>query len=116
MSRLHARRAAAITFATTVIVMFAGLVPAGAEASRPVLGAETHTPIRHFVTVMQEGHTFDNYFGSYPGAAGIPAGTCMPCHLRPTSMRQAVSRSAPALPRPRPEPARLRDCAGQVAR
>ena len=27
---------------------------------------------------MQENHTFDNYFGTYPGADGIPAGTCIP--------------------------------------
>ena len=27
---------------------------------------------------MQEGHSFDNYFGTYPGADGIPKGTCMP--------------------------------------
>jgi phospholipase C len=36
------------------------------------------TPIEHFVTVMQSNRTFDNYFGTYPGADGIPAGTCMP--------------------------------------
>jgi phospholipase C len=27
---------------------------------------------------MQENHTFDNYFGTYPGADGIPANTRMP--------------------------------------
>src|SRR6185369_5331734 len=27
---------------------------------------------------MQENHTFDNYFGTYPGADGIPSGTKMP--------------------------------------
>ena len=27
---------------------------------------------------MQENHSFDNYFGTYPGADGIPAGTKMP--------------------------------------
>ncbi len=27
---------------------------------------------------MQENHTFDNYFGTYPGADGIPANVCMP--------------------------------------
>jgi phospholipase C len=36
------------------------------------------TPIQHLVVVMQENHTFDNYFGTYPGANGIPAGTEMP--------------------------------------
>ncbi len=32
-------------------------------------------PINHFVYVIQENRTFDNYFGTYPGANGIPAGT-----------------------------------------
>jgi phospholipase C len=36
------------------------------------------TPIRHFVVLMQENHTFDSYFGTYPGADGIPHGECMP--------------------------------------
>ena len=27
---------------------------------------------------MQENHSFDNYFGTFPGANGIPANTCMP--------------------------------------
>ncbi len=40
--------------------------------------AETTTPIKHFVIIMQENHSFDNYFGTYPGANGFPAGTKMP--------------------------------------
>ena len=27
---------------------------------------------------MQAEHTFDNYFGTYPGANGVPPGTCLP--------------------------------------
>ena len=29
------------------------------------------TPIQHVVVIMLENHTFDNYFGTYPGANGI---------------------------------------------
>ena len=29
------------------------------------------TPIQHVVVMMLENHTFDNYFGTYPGANGI---------------------------------------------
>lgn len=36
------------------------------------------TPIKHLIYLMQENHSFDNYFGTYPGADGIPADTCMP--------------------------------------
>jgi phospholipase C len=39
---------------------------------------QTKTPITHFVVIMQENHTFDNYFGTYPGANGIPSGVKMP--------------------------------------
>ena len=38
----------------------------------------TTTPIEHLVVLMQENHSFDNYFGTYPGADGIPDGACMP--------------------------------------
>jgi phospholipase C len=38
----------------------------------------TSTPIQHLVVLMQENHTFDNYFGTYPGADGLPAGVKMP--------------------------------------
>src|SRR5579885_990439 len=28
------------------------------------------TPIKHVVVIVKENHTFDNYFGSFPGAEG----------------------------------------------
>jgi phospholipase C len=34
--------------------------------------------IRHVVIVMQENRSFDSYFGTYPGADGIPAHVCVP--------------------------------------
>ncbi|MCL4251180.1 MAG: alkaline phosphatase family protein [Anaerolineae bacterium] len=39
---------------------------------------EPNTPIEHFIFLMQENHSFDNYFGTYPGADGIPPDTCIP--------------------------------------
>jgi len=33
--------------------------------------------IQHVVMIMQENRSFDNYFGTYPGANGIPAGVCV---------------------------------------
>lgn len=55
-------------------------VRAGSERSVPASVDEpsTATPIEHFLFLMQENHSFDNYFGTYPGADGPPAGTCMP--------------------------------------
>jgi phospholipase C len=40
--------------------------------------SQTKTPIKHLIVMMQENHSFDNYFGTYPGADGLPAGTKMP--------------------------------------
>ena len=54
------------------------LGPASAQAAAAEVPPAT--PIRHFVVLMQENHSFDNYFGTYPGADGIPAGACMPIH------------------------------------
>ena len=31
--------------------------------------------VSHVLILMQENHSFDNYFGTFPGADGIPAGT-----------------------------------------
>ncbi len=50
------------------------LVPSAA-ANAP---ASPATPIKHVVFIMQENRSFDHYFGTYPRANGIPAGTCVP--------------------------------------
>jgi phospholipase C len=49
-----------------------------AEATAAPDSSQTNTPIEHFIFLMQENHSFDNYFGYYPGANGIPEGTCIP--------------------------------------
>ena len=53
-------------------------VPVAAAPASAAVAVKPRTPIEHFVVLMQEGHSFDNYFGTYPGADGIPKGTCMP--------------------------------------
>jgi phospholipase C len=45
--------------------------PSAAPSARPA-----RTPIRHLVVMMQGDRTFDNYFGTYPGADGLPVDTC----------------------------------------
>ncbi len=60
------------------------------DAGAPESGS-TPTPIQHVVVIVKENHTFDNYFGSYPGAEGTldssgmntcwtPAGTVACAH------------------------------------
>ena len=68
------------------------LVLALFSADRVFAPTET-TPIKHVIVVMQENHSFDNYFGTYPTANGslvnsitsklqsvngLPAGVCLP--------------------------------------
>ena len=66
--------------AFSLLVAFQIVFPGSAHAS-PVddtsaaARTKTSTPIKHFVTLMQENHSFDNYFGTYPGADGFPEGT-----------------------------------------
>jgi phospholipase C len=60
-------------------LVLAALLPnASARAEMPSQSLTPNTPIEHFIVLMQENHTFDNYFGTYPGADGIPAGACIP--------------------------------------
>ncbi len=62
-----------------LLLALAAAVPTVAKAEGPAPAApKTSTPIKHFISLMQENHTFDNYFGTYPGAEGIQPSTCMP--------------------------------------
>jgi phospholipase C len=46
--------------------------------------------IEHIIVIMEENHTFDNYFGTYPGANGIAR-----AHSQPTSASQSADLAAP---------------------
>src|SRR5512142_1260612 len=65
-----------------VFTLLAGpLRPAEAVSPKPGIATsdrQTKTPIEHLVVVMQENHTFDNYFGTYPGAEGLTPDIWMP--------------------------------------
>ena len=64
-------RGAPVIARVAVAVVLAGSF-AGPAVAAPA------TPIEHFVVLMQENHSFDNYFGTFPGRDGIPRDTCMP--------------------------------------
>jgi phospholipase C len=51
---------------------------AGAAVAAPSAPHQAATPIKHFIFLMQGGRTFDNYFGTYPGADGLRPWTCQP--------------------------------------
>ena len=51
------------------VALVVGSAATGASRPRPQVGIHK---IRHVVVIMQENRTFDSYFGTYPGADGIP--------------------------------------------
>ena len=64
--------------------------------------------IRHVVIIMQENRSFDSYFGTYPGADGIPSGVCEPDPVNggcvvplPRLVRSQLRRTACSLERRR---------------
>jgi phospholipase C len=50
----------------------------GSRSAAEQLAAATAMPIRHVIMIVQENRSFDHYFGTFPGADGIPAGVCVP--------------------------------------
>jgi phospholipase C len=63
---------AAVVIALSSALLMTGLVaPAASQPSG--LGL-----IKHVIIIMQENRSFDSFFGTYPGADGIPPGTCLP--------------------------------------
>jgi phospholipase C len=58
--------------------------PGTQAAAQPVAARATavtgmpDAPIKHVIEIMLENHTFDNLFGSFPGADGIPANISLP--------------------------------------
>src|ERR1700674_5414802 len=73
------RRVLAISLAT---LLYACSSPSASTPSpTPVTASGIHK-IQHVVVIMQENRSFDQYFGTYPGADGIPRnpdGTFAPC-------------------------------------
>ncbi len=48
--------------------------PANADPAAP----PGLSKVKHIIWIVQENRSFDNYFGTYPGANGIPPTTCLP--------------------------------------
>ena len=83
MGMLFARVCRKMTVLASALVVITGL-PAGCSWSSGQAGRPAGDPprsyqipagihkIKHVIIVMQENRSFDTYFGTYPGAAGIP--------------------------------------------
>jgi phospholipase C len=68
------------TLALVVAVTATFAVTSASQAATSA--SHTPRPIKHFITVMQENHTYDNYFGKYPHGDGLPAKVCVPLNPR----------------------------------
>ena len=59
------------------------VVGMGSSVVTPASGT---SKIQHLIFVIQENHSFDNYFGTYPGANGFPAGISVPLDVNNTGL------------------------------
>ena len=71
MSRLAVRFVSAVAAALV-------MVGASAQGGQGAATSTARTPIRHLVVMIQDGHSFDNYFGTRNRVDGIPVGVCVP--------------------------------------
>jgi phospholipase C len=62
-----------------LIVVFSPVVARSQQSSEARhQGAEGLEKINHVIWIIQENHSFDNYFGTFPGAEGFRPSTCLP--------------------------------------
>ncbi len=79
------------TISALLIVFVLVIVPfLPVQAASQPAGHQPATPIQHLVVVMQENHTFDNYFGTYPGVDGMQPDTKMPIDPKNPSLGSVV--------------------------
>ena len=73
----------------------ASFAPSGSDAARPKPAIGIHK-IKHVIVIMQENRSFDSYFGTFPGADGIPMSDGKPRRVRAEPgdrrVRQALRR------------------------
>lgn len=74
--RLQERVGAVAVVCTALALVVWGLAARPAEG--PEIARAPASPVGHIVELMMENHAFDNFFGTYPGADGIPANTSLP--------------------------------------
>jgi phospholipase C len=64
---------ALMSFFAAILIACGGSSPSQtAESTTPAMLADVQKNIQHVVVIMQENRSFDQYFGTFPGADGIP--------------------------------------------
>jgi len=65
--------------------LYAGLAPSGGRAAEDSGASRGLYKLKHLIFIVQENRSFDHYFGTYPGADGIPTqAPCLPSHWYPS--------------------------------
>src|SRR5258708_8515732 len=62
------------TIATVSAVVLLTITSCGGQNSNPSPNQSGIHKIQHVVVIMQENRSFDHYFGTFPGADGLPRG------------------------------------------
>jgi phospholipase C len=71
------RKAGAVAAAAVLAVVVSDGIALRTTASNPTGAGDIHK-IQHVVIIMQENRSFDSYFGTFPGADGIPMSNGVP--------------------------------------
>jgi phospholipase C len=71
----------AICLAVVLVVVGGAILPILASNVK-----DAPSKIQHIVFIIQENHSFDNYFGTYPGANGFPSGIAIPTDPNQTNL------------------------------
>src|ERR1044071_1045419 len=80
---MHRGPVLALAVAAVAAAVAASVTASGSHAARPKPATGIHK-IKHVIVIMQENRSFDHYFGTYPGADGLPRNpdgsfrTCVP--------------------------------------
>ena len=95
MLRLERKAIIPTTVAAAAIALVAGLF--AGTSREAVSAADSSVPpgihkIKHVVIIMQENRSFDSYFGTFPGADGIPMNNGVPTACLPNPQGGACVR------------------------
>jgi len=70
--------ASALAVAGAVAVSVTAAAHSQAARDKPAVTIDPNIhKIKHVIVIMQENRSFDSYFGTFPGADGIPSGVCI---------------------------------------
>src|SRR5665647_3734619 len=82
----HRMRVAVLTVLVAVVAVgiSVGIKRTPSVLNAPVASSESGiNKIKHIVVIMQENRSFDSYFGTFPGADGIPMSNGVPTVCSP---------------------------------